>query len=107
MPAGMTTGWLKIRDTTVTIDTSRSKTCYGRGWGNVAQSWCWFEIHIEPMAAYPRGAILYVWNWIDNISGSKNFATTRDAQGIQSIVPVKSFSRDMTSAWASTHTRNK
>jgi hypothetical protein len=67
----------------------------------------WFEIHIEPMAAYPRGAVLSVWNWIDNISGNKNFATTRDARGIQSVVPVKSFSRNLTSAWTSTHTGNK
>lgn len=107
MPAGKTTGWLKIRDTSVTIDTSRSKTWYDRARGNAAQSWYWLKIHIEPMAAYPRGTVLSVWNWIDNISDSKNFATTSNARGIQSVVAVKSFSRNLTSAWASTAHREQ
>jgi hypothetical protein len=107
MPAGKTAGSLALEGTTVTIDTAHSKTWYDREWGNVAQSWYWFEIHIDPMAAYPKGAVLSVWNWIDDISGNKNFATVRDAPGIQRVVPVTTFTRNLKSTWTSTHTGDK
>jgi hypothetical protein len=107
MPAGKTTGSLTLQGSTVTIDPFHSKTWYDREWGNVAQAWYWFEIHIEPMPAYPTGAVLSVWNWIDDISGNKNFATVRDSPGTQSVVPVTNFTPNLDSVWTSVHTGDK
>ncbi|KAL2846382.1 hypothetical protein BJY01DRAFT_263342 [Aspergillus pseudoustus] len=107
MPAGKTTGSLTIDGTTITVDTAQSQTWYDRQWGNIPQSWYWFEVHIEPMTDYPTGAVLSVWNWVDDISGDKNFATVREAPGIQRVVPVKNFSRNLNSVWTSTHTGHK
>lgn len=101
MPAGKTTGSLTLDGTTVTVDSAHSKTWYDREWGNVPQSWYWFEVHIEPLVAYPNGAVLSIWNWKDNVSGNKNFATVRDGTGTQSVVPVKSFTPNKDSAWTS------
>lgn len=107
MPAGKTTGSLTLEGTNVTIDPLHSKTWYDREWGNVAQAWYWFEIHIEPMPAYPTGAVLSVWNWADDISGNKNFATVRDVSGTQSVVPVTNFTLNLDSVWPSIHTGDK
>lgn len=109
MPAGKTTGSLTLNGTTVTIDPLHSKTWYDREWGNIPESWYWFEIHIEPTAAYPNGAVLSVWNWKDDISGNKNFATVRDdtTTGTQSVVPVTNFTLNTGSVWTSDHTGSK
>lgn len=107
MPAGKTTGSLTLEGTTVTIDTFNSKTWYDREWGNIPDSWYWFEIHIEPMTEYPNGAVLSVWNWQDSISGNKQFATVRDDSGTHSVVPVKELKPNLDTVWTSNYTGSK
>jgi hypothetical protein len=104
IPAAKTTGSLTVNGRTITVDTASSLTWYDREWGNVGQSWYWFEIHVDPMAHLPNGAVLSLWCWADTISGNKNFATVRDDAGTQSVVAVTKFTPDMSSKWTSPDT---
>jgi hypothetical protein len=90
MPAGTTTGSFVINGETVFVDSVKSSTWYDREWGNVAQSWVWFEIHLESIGPGKSGIDMSVWVWKDNISGDKQFATVRETPGVHTVIPVMS-----------------
>ncbi|KAH7142954.1 hypothetical protein B0J13DRAFT_676159 [Dactylonectria estremocensis] len=89
-PAGKTQGWLSIDGSKVTVDKERSLTWYDRQWGGAPASWTWFELHIESGIPGTPALPFSIWVWQDTPDGSGGLATTREAGGVHSVVPVKS-----------------
>lgn len=86
MPAGTTSGWLTVNGTRLSIDSASSLTWYDRQWEGKPSAWTWFELHLDTggRALIP----ISVWVWDNVIDGTGGIASSRDLNGVQSVVPV-------------------
>jgi len=90
MPAGKTTGTLTIDGKKVTIDSQNSNTWYDRQFGGAPSTWTWFELHVtDPRTRKVIPMSVWVYPFEEAITGS--FASVREANGVQKIVPVTTF----------------
>jgi kievitone hydratase len=91
MPAGRVSGSLIVDNKTLTIDPEASLTWYDRQFGlTAAQNFTWFGLHLNSGKDKPA-RVFSLWQWIDPVSGNKQFVTERTAPNIDAVVPIVQF----------------
>ncbi|KAK5699279.1 hypothetical protein LTR17_023372 [Elasticomyces elasticus] len=90
LPRGATGGWLKKDGEVINIVPSHSQSWYDRQWGSLQDSFSWLAVNFpDPVPSWLDVSTACVWDWQDNVNGSKQFATVRSARtGRDSVIPV-------------------